>query len=108
MGRYIFVKDHDPGQDLYLHLRWLESRVEKGGSIHLLLERVRIHVQLTPPTSMGWTLMSNRMSTGMMNKLGTRLNPTLVFLVRLRINFKQLVRMTLTTLTMLMSTKQWH
>ena len=112
MDRYIFVRAHDPGQDVYLHLRCLESRVERAPerrSIHLLLERVRIHVQLTPPTPMGRTLMSSiGKNIGMMNKFGMRTNPTLVFLVELKMNLKQLVRMTMATSMMLTSTKQWH
>ena len=101
MDRYIFVKDHDPGQDVHLHLRCLEGRLEKAtgrGSTYLLLERVRIHVELTPPTPMGRTLMSNiGMNFGMVDKLGMGMNLTLVFLVEMKMNFKQLVRMTVTT-----------
>ena len=88
MDRYIFVRDHDPGQDVHLHTHHRESRVDRAlerGSTHLLQERVRTHVQLTPPTTMGRTLMSNiGMNIGMMNKLRMRMNPTLVSFVKFK------------------------
>ena len=112
MDRYIFEKDHDPGQDVRLHLKLLDVRVEKAlerGSIHLLQERVRIHIQLMQPTPMGRTMNNIMMIIGKMNKLGMMMKPTLVFLVDLKKNnIIQLVRMSMSTSMMLMNLKQWH
>ena len=92
--RYL-SNDHNPGQDVRLHLHCMESRVERAPEIGKYTSSSA--KGLYPPSAYtaypdGEDVDESNigMNIGMMNKLGMRMNPTLVFLEELKMNLKQL------------------